>query len=143
MTRIRNIFICFGVFWVSVWLVVPLAWQFSKLTDGIVYGDGVLNAIAMGIMSSLGRSFAAMLAAAAVTLTIAGRKPERWAFIIAILYVVDAPVRHRWNLPATGWDRLWESVDLLFPAIVCVASAFITARFRRARSGVAANEPES
>jgi hypothetical protein len=103
----------------------------------------VLNAIAMGMMSSLGRSFAAMLAAAPVTLTIAGRKPERWAFIIAILYVVDAPVRHHWNLPATGWDRLWQSVDLLFPAIVCVAAAFITARLRRARSGVVANEPES
>jgi hypothetical protein len=143
MTRVRNVLISFGVFWLSVWMVVPLAWLFGKLNNGIIYGDSVLAAIAMGVMTSLGRAFAASVAGGLVTLTAAGRKPERWAFIIAILYVVDAPVRRHWHLPPTGWDRLWQSVDLLFPAIVCVAAAFMTVRFRRARDGAGPNEKES
>jgi hypothetical protein len=140
MVRVRNILISLGVFWLSLWMVAPLGWPFSKLNDGITYGDSVLDAVAMGVMTSFGRAFVAGLAGALVSLTAAGRNPERWAFIIAILYVVDAPVRHHWHLPPTGWDRLWQSVDLLFPAIVCIAAAFMTARLRRTRGGVAASE---
>jgi hypothetical protein len=143
MSKVRNILISFGVFWLSVWMAVPLTWLSGKLNDRIIYGDSALEAIAMGMMTSLGRAFAAILAGAVVTLIVAGRKPERWAFVIAILYVIDAPVRHHWHLPPTGWDRLWQSVDLLFPAIVCIAAAFMTARFRRPRGGVVPNEIES
>jgi hypothetical protein len=143
MTRLRNVLISLGVFWLSLWIVVPLAWLFGKLNNGIIYGDSVLAAIGMGVMTSLGRAVAASVAGWIVTVTAAGRKPEHWAFIVAILYVVDAPVRYHWHLPPTGWDRLWLSVNFLFPAIVCIATAFITVRFRRARDGAAPNEKES
>jgi hypothetical protein len=142
MTRLRNVLISLGAFWLSVWMVVPFAWLFGKLNDRIIYGDSVLAAIAMGVMTSLGRAVAAGVAGWIVTLTTAGRKPERWAFIIAILHVVDAR-RYHWHLPPTAWDRLWQSVDLLFPAIVCIAAAFMTVRFRRARGGAVPNEKES
>jgi hypothetical protein len=143
MTKVQNILISFGVFWLSLSMVVPLAWLFGKLNDRVIYGDGVLDAIAMGFMTSLGRDFAAILAGVLVTLTVAGRKPERWAFIIAVLYVGDAPVHNHWHLPPTGWDRLWQGADLLFPAIACIAAAFLTAKFRRAQGGAVANETES
>jgi|HubBroStandDraft_1064217.scaffolds.fasta_scaffold1009423_1 hypothetical protein len=35
-------------------MVPPLAWIFGKLHERIIYGDGVLEAIATGIMTSLG-----------------------------------------------------------------------------------------
>lgn len=108
-----------------------LDWLFSKATDGIIYGDGVLDAIAMGVMTSLGRTLAAIVAGALVTLTAAGRKPERWALIVATLYAIDQPVRYHWRLPPTAWDRLWWSVHLLSPAIACIAAAFITARLQQ------------
>jgi hypothetical protein len=131
MTRVQNILISCGAFWLSLYMILPLAWIFGRLNDRIIYGDGVLDAIAMGTMTSLGRSCAAALAGAIVCLTVAGKKPERWAFLVAILYVVAAPVRYHWNSPATQWDRLWQGINLVFPAFICVASAFLTMRCRR------------
>jgi hypothetical protein len=79
------------------------------------------------------RTVAAILAGVLVTLIVVSRKSELWALIVAVLYVVDVPVRHHWSSPATGWDRLWQSVDLVFPAVVSIAADFITARLRRNR----------
>jgi hypothetical protein len=131
MSRVRNILISFGVYWLTRWGSVWLDWLFSKLTDRIVYGDGVLYAIAMGIMISMGRTVAAMLAGMLVTLTVVDRKPERWAVMVAALYVFGPGLRTRWHLPPTVLDRLWQSVNLLFPAIACIAAAAITVRLRR------------
>lgn len=134
MSRVQNILISFGVFWLSLWVAGVLAWPLGKLNDGIVYGGGVLSALAMGVMSSMGRTLAAVLAGVLVTVVVASRKSELWALIVAALYVVDAPVRHHWGYPATAWDRLWQSVDLLFPAVACIAAAVVTARLRTKRS---------
>jgi hypothetical protein len=78
MTRVRDVLICFGVFWLSEWLIAPFGWLFGRLADRIIFEDGVLGAIALGIMLSLGRAFAAVVAGALATLTVSGRKPERW-----------------------------------------------------------------
>lgn len=134
MSKAQNILISFGVFWLSLWVAAILALPLGKVNDGVVYGEGVFSAIAMGVMSSLARTLAAILAGVLVTAIIANHKSELWALIVAILYVVDAPVRHHWGAPATGWDKLWQSVDLVFPAIACIAAALITARLRRNRS---------
>jgi len=142
MTRVQNILISCGVFWLSLYTLLPLAWIFGKLNDRIIYADGVLDAIAMGIMTSLGRSAAAALAGVIVSLTVTEKKPHRWAFLVAILYVVAAPVRYHWNSPATQWDRLWQGINLVFPAIICIASAFLTTKFRRKIGSTADREME-
>jgi hypothetical protein len=142
MRRVQNILISCGVFWLSAWMVVPLAWIFGKLNERIIYGDGVLDALAMGIMTSLGRSSAAALAGVIVSLAVAGRKPERWAFLVAVLYIVAVPARFHWNSPATQWDRLWQGINLVFPAIVCIASAFLTVKFRHKIAGATDHETE-
>jgi hypothetical protein len=128
---VRNLLITLGAFWLSLQALVLFAWLFGRLNSRAIYGDGVLDAIAMGVMTSMGRAMTAALAAAIVALSAAGPKPERWAFIVAALYVVDVPVRMHWHLPPTAWDRLWQSVDLLWPAFACVVVAIVTARLRR------------
>jgi len=121
----------FGVFWLSLWPVGLFTFLFDKLTGRIIYGDGLLNGIAMGVLTSMGRALAAIFAGIFVTVAVAGRKSERWAFIVAALYVVDAPVHFYWHLPPTAFERLWQSVNLFFPVIACIAAAAITARLRR------------
>jgi hypothetical protein len=106
MSTIQNVFVAFGVFWASLWVALLLAWPFARLNAGIVYGDSVFSALAMGVMTSMGRTVAAVLAGVLVTVIVAARKSEHWALIPAVLYVVAAPVRHHWGYPATGWDRL-------------------------------------
>ena len=126
----RNFLITLGAFWLSLQVVVLFAWLFGRLNGGIIYGNSVPDAIAMGMMTSMGRAVAAALAAAIVTLAVASQKPERWAFMVAILYAVKAPTMH-WQVPPRAWDRLEQSVDVLWPAVACVVVANITARLRR------------
>ena len=104
----------------------------------IVYGDGVLSAIGMGIMDSIGRTLAAILAGVLVTLVVSGRKSELWALLVATLYVVDSRVRYHWYLPPTSWDRLSQIVNFVFPGIACIAAAFVIARLRRKRQKIVA-----
>lgn len=134
MSKIHNILIGFGAFWASLWIVRLLGGAPDKLINTIVRDETVLSALVMGILSSLSRSLAAALAGILVTVIVAGRKSWRWALIVAVLYVVDAPVRLHWGPPATTWDRMWQGVDLVFPAVACVVAALITAYMRRNRS---------
>lgn len=116
--------------WLIRWGAVWLDSLFSKATDRIIYGDGVLYAIAMGVMTSMGRTVAAILAGVLVAVAVVSRKPERWALIIATLYVVGPGLRTHWHLPPTVLDRVWQSADVLFPAIACMAAAAMTVRLR-------------
>jgi hypothetical protein len=135
MSAIRNLLISFGVFWLSIWVAWVLQRpSYDRLINAVVRDETVLSGLAMGVLSSMGRTVAAVLAGVLVTVVIAGRKSELWTLIVAVLYVIDAPMRHHWGYPATAWDRLWQSVDLLFPAVACIAAAFLTARLRRNRS---------
>jgi hypothetical protein len=136
MTGIRNVLISFGVFWASLWVAGLLQWPLYKLVhiNAIVRDETVLSGIAMGVLSSMSRTLAAVLAGILVTVVVSSRKSELWALIVALLYVVDAPVRHHWGYPATAWDRLWQAVDLMFPAIACIAAAVVTARLRGKKS---------
>jgi hypothetical protein len=89
----------------------------------------VLDAIAMGVMDSMGRAIAAALAAATVTLSATSKKPYRWAFVVAILYIVKAPTQH-WHVSPTAWGRLWQTVNVLWPALACLVVAIIIAKLR-------------
>ncbi len=142
MTRLRNILICFGVFWLSAELIAPFASLFGRVTERIIFEDGLLGAIVLGIVLCLGRAFCAILAGSLVTLTVTGRNPERWAFILAALYVVVARARYHWHLPPTEMDRLTLGVDWVFPGLVCIAAAFLTARLMRGSSGSATDQTE-
>jgi len=134
MSRIQNVLTSFGAFWASLWIARLLGAAPDKLINTVIRDETLLSALAMGVLSSMGRSLAAALAGILVTLLIAGRKSWLWAIIVAVLYVIDAPVRHHWGYPATGWDRLWQSVDLVFPAIACIAAALVIARLRGKKS---------
>jgi len=146
MSAIRNALISFGVFWVSL----SAAWalqliSYDRLINAVVRDETVLTALAMGVLSSLGRTVAAILAGVLVTVIVSSRKSELWAFIVAVLYVVDAPVRFHWSAPAGSWDRLWQGVSLGFPAVACITAALITARLRggRASSSGRITEPSA
>lgn len=135
VSAIRNVLISFGAFWLSLWA----AWAmqlipYDKVINAVVRDETVLTALAMGVLSSLGRTVAAVLAGVLVTVIVSGRKSEMWALIVAVLYVVDAPVRFHWSAPAGSWDRLWQGVSLGFPAVACIAAALITARLRGGRA---------
>jgi hypothetical protein len=133
MSWIQKTLIAFGAFWLSLWVAPVIGLPLDKLTNRITYTDTIFNAFALGVINSLDLTLAAMLTGMLVTVVITGRRSELWAIIVAALYLLDT--RHFHGLiHATGWDRIWRSVALVFPAVACLAAAFITARFRRNRS---------
>jgi hypothetical protein len=98
MSAIRNLLISFGVFWLSIWVAWVLQRpSYDRLINAVVRDETVLSGLAMGVLSSMGRTVAAVLAGVLVTVVIAGRKSELWTLIVAVLYVIDAPVRHHWG----------------------------------------------
>ena len=135
ITRIRNFLIACGAFWLSLWTVGLLGGLFGKLNNGIIYDDNLLSAVAMGVMTSIGRSVASILAGAVVMVSADSQKPERWASIIALLYVIDAPVHYGpYNIAPTTWDHLTRGVDLLFPGIACLLGVALITHLRRKKA---------
>jgi hypothetical protein len=134
-STIRNLLISFGAFWLSLMTVVPFALLFGKFTSRFIYGDGVLDAILAGAMESTGRTLAAIFGGLLVLIFADSPKKLRWAFIVAILYVLDAPFRSfHWHIPPTWWDRLWQCVYLIFPAIACAVCIAVADHLRRLRT---------
>lgn len=131
MATIRNFLICVGVLALSGRLAI-LFFPISHLTDGISHDENVIGAISTGFLESLPWLFATAIAGVCVTLTAIGRKPERWAFVIAVLYVASHLATSHWSVPPAGWwMRTYEWAALLSPPIACVATAIITGRFRK------------
>ncbi len=133
---IRNLLIACGAFWLSLWTVGLLGGPFGKLNNSITYSDEyLLSAVAMGVMTSMGRAVASILAGAVVMVSADSQNPERWASIIALLYVIDAPVRYGpYHIAPTAWDHLTRGVDLIFPGIACLLAVALIAHFRRKKS---------
>lgn len=145
MSKVRNVFVCFGVFWASIWVAGLLQWPLIKFINinAFVRDETVFSGIVMGVVSSLDRTLAGILAGIVIVTVVSGRKAELWALIVAALYIVEAPVRHHWTYPANSWDRLWQAIDLVFPAALCIIAAFVTAHLQRKRSNPTDVEPSA
>jgi hypothetical protein len=142
MSHIKNLLISFLAFWLSLRAVVPLSILLGKLTDRVVYDDGFLGAISMGMMTSLGRTLCAVLAAVLVWIFADNMKRLRWTFVVAILNIAYAPVRYgKWHIQPTWWDYLEKDVSFLFPAVACIAATVVIAHFWRGRHRQASNQP--
>ena len=105
-----------------------MQWPFASLQNRVSFDETFLSGLALGVLNSMGRTLAAVLAGVLVTRMVDGRKRAFWALIVAVLYVVDAPVRYHWGYPATSWDRLWQTVGLLFPAVACMTVVAVLTR---------------
>ena len=131
---LKNALIAAGSYWLSTWAVVPLGMLFGKITNHILYGDSVLAAILMGVILSLGRSVAAAAAGICVALVADGKNPEFWAIIPSVLYATRL-FRNHFHASPTSWDYVWVYFDKFFPAVVCIAAAFLVARVSRRQKG--------
>ena len=60
------------------------SWLFGKLNEHVIYGDSVAAAIAMGVMTGMGRAVCASIGAFSCVFA-NGEKPYRWGFVVAVL----------------------------------------------------------
>ena len=130
MATLRNFLIAVGLYYLSTWLAIPLSMVFP---NAHVYGESPLDAIVLGAELGMGRAVAAACAGILVMLLVTGRKSERWAFVVAALYLIL--IRHSRSSGQLGaWDRMVFDVDIVFPAVLCVAAAYIVAHLQKKRT---------
>lgn len=127
---IRCLLATFGIFWLSIWLALSLQWASTVLVDinAIVTEQTLGSAIAKGILMSLPRIISATLAGLLIVVFVSNQRFSVWIGITALLYLLDAPVRHHWGYPANWWDKTWQVLDLAFPALACIVAAFFLSR---------------
>lgn len=123
MANLRNFLLAVGVYWLSTWIAIPLSIAFP---NAHVYGESPLKAVLFGMELEMGRAVAAACAGVIVALLAAGNKPEWWALVVAVLYLIR-PARFTGQL--APWYRIVRSTTLIFPALLCLAAAFIVGHF--------------
>ncbi len=141
MRWVRNLLICVGAYWISHYPLVFVSLVFDRLGSGVAYTENVFTVIAMGALWSLGRSICAAFGAAIVTLAVEDSKPYRWAVVVAVMYVIFGRAKFHWGVKPTGWDRVYEVSNTLWPAVVCISVAFLCWRVMRRRSRANDNVP--
>jgi hypothetical protein len=143
MMALRNTLITAGVFWLSEWIELPISVAFGKLNGHFTHRDSFVAALGMGVMWSLGHILAAILAGMIVALTAAGRRPERWALLIAVLDLsFQLRIYMRWQREPASWDYIWQATALLAPPAACLVAAWLTARrYRPDPNAEAASAP--
>jgi len=133
MSNFQKLLITLGAVWLSLQTVVLFAWIFGKLNTGVIYGNGVLATIAMGMMISMGRALAALLGTVLVMRSVESPKPERWALIVALLYALMPTIRLlvQSHSRPRRWDLWLQGADVLWPALVAAAAAYAIGRMKR------------
>lgn len=127
MANLRNFLLVAGLYWLSTWLAFLL---FIVFPNAHVYTESPLNAIVFGMEMGMGRAVAAACAGVLAMLLATGRKSERWAFMIATLYLLRAP---RFSRTTEPWFRMAGYAEIIFPAVLCVAATFIVVYLRNKR----------
>lgn len=133
MSWVQNLLISIGAFWLSRQLTVFMSLAIGQLGSGVTFGGSFLGAIAFGLWTASGRIASAVLGAAVVTLAVSSPKSHRWAFVIAFMYVVFAAPRGHYLVQPTAWDNVSRAADLLWPALFCIATAMLIARWKQNR----------
>jgi hypothetical protein len=121
MTIIRNALIVLGIYWLSMWVVVPIASICLKITAGMTYSSGA----GMFLSSVIPISLVALGAGILCVYTIEGDSRKYWLVALALLYVIFGFFSWHWVQPPSMLDRVWQFVRSIVPAIVCFLAGYI------------------
>jgi hypothetical protein len=126
----KNLLIGAGAYYLSVWLYVPLAFVFGKLTQGLTYMGDFNSYVVMPLVIHLPWAIVAAAVGATVVWLVESDRPVGWAIFPALLFGLLAFLGHHWARPPLILDRLAQTIGALFPALSCVIGALVAARRR-------------
>ncbi len=128
MRTFRNLLVTLGILYLFIWLALFFAWPIIKLRNGIILDDGLFGSTAMGLMLSLHRVFAAIVAGILVVLMLRNDRPFRWAVLLALLTIPVGPINVHAFRPLSFWEKYSYVCELVFPAFACLAAAALATR---------------
>ena len=118
-TNIRDFLIVLGIYWLSMWAVIPVAIIHSNLTSGCTYYDD-LGVLLMRINSAIPSILVAFGAGLLLTYVLESRFKKYWLWVLALLYGVLHYLGYHWVQQPRMIDRLSQVVSSLLPAIACL-----------------------
>jgi len=126
VSDIKNALICFGIYYISKWVTLPLALGFGKLTQGIVYSGDFEWAFVGPIVLHLPLVLVAAGAGAALIRLVDSVRPLGWVVLLSLIYLLFGFFNHhgaRWTL-LDYW--VFKVAGALFPALSCVLVGIVS-----------------
>jgi len=124
MKIIRNLLVVLGIYWLSMWVVVPIAAIYLKITTGITY-SGDFGMLLMGIVSAIPTALVALGAGILSVHTLEGRSRKYWLAVLALLYGILGFLAHHWVRSPGIIDRVSQLLQSIVPAIACFLAGSI------------------
>jgi hypothetical protein len=121
----RNLFICFGVYYISSWVAYPLDFVYWKLTDRIIYRGELAGMVGMPLVRTAVHALVAFGAGATVALLVDSERPLRWATFLAVLYIFFGTLGYHWARQPSFLDRLAQLIGPVFMGISCLGGAML------------------
>ena len=123
-SRVTNLLICAGAFYIANWIVVPLQPPYGKLTNGIIYSGNFAGGVLLPFVLYFPKALCAFGFGAIVFWLVESKYPIRWAIFPATLYFIFG-LQYHWARPPVLIDRELQVIGALFPAVACVIGAHI------------------
>ena len=130
VVTVKNFLVCAGIYYLTHWMALPLAFAFGKLTQGIIYHGDFQGAVIAPLVLHLNIALVAALAGASIIWLIDSPRPLNWVLLVALLYVFFGFFGYHWAHAPTIHDRVFETVGALFPGITCFLGGIVASRWR-------------
>jgi hypothetical protein len=124
---VRNLLVGAGAYYLSWFVVGPVAIGFGKLTVGINRTSDA-GRIVLPIVTYLPVALTAAIVGASVVLVVESETPLRWSILPAALYVIFGYVGSPMFI-----DRVTQAVGAIFLALACLGGALLAVRRRATR----------
>jgi hypothetical protein len=126
----KNLLIGAGAYYLSKWLVLPLAIGFAKLTQGHTYEGDFAASVVMPLVVHFPTALVAAAAGATVVWLVESGRPVRWTIFPALLYGLLGFLGYHWARHPLFLDRVQQTVGGVFPALACVVGGMVASRRR-------------
>jgi len=107
-----------------MWVVVPIAAIYLKITAGITY-SGDFGMLLMSIISAIPTALVALGAGILSVYTLEGHSRKYWLVVLALLHGIFGFLGHHWVQTPRIIDRVWQLVQSIVPVIVCFLAGSI------------------
>ena len=115
---IRNFMIVLGIYWFSMWALLPIAAIYGKITDDIIYG-GTFGAFVMHVVSAIPIALISFGGGILCVYIFEERSCKYWILLLAVLYAVMKFIGFHYARTPEPMDLFFQLVQSIIPAITC------------------------
>ena len=129
---VRNLMIVLGIYWFSMWVVLPIALICAKITDGIIY-SGTVGAFVMHVVSAIPVAIVSLGGGILCIYILAESSHKYWLLLLAVLYAITRFTAFHYARAPELTDRIFQLVESIIPAITCYVGGTVAIKTRKTK----------